>query len=819
MSTLLHDLRFALRSILRRPVFRGLAVMILALGIGAAVSVFTYLNGFYQPFPGADSKGLVQLFGADVENPFQDISYLDYQDYKTNNRSLSGMAAVQSYYAASVRLEEMTVVAFLDAVAGDYFQLLGVQAATGRLLRADDDRPDAEPAAVISFDWWQDQFAGDPSVLGTTLYLNYRPHTIVGVASPEFVGSAADARPHVWIPIASFRDRYVGWDRLAQNRDVPLVRVYGRLREGTARAPANEDLSLIAESLDEAYPPPETPRAVHLQEATWIDPRARLAEKSTNRIIMLAAVGFLLLVCANVANLLLSVYSGRRKELALQAALGASRARLVRVVLLENILLALVAGGLAVLMAVPASVRLGSYFARPSVWGETVSREFSLDPKVWGFAVGISLLTGLLAGSLPALPALSRNLIGSLKSHPQTKGPSFRLPGFRGFQTRELLTSVQVALSVVLVVVSGLVLRTLKNAGDVDPGFEYAQLVGSHISTSSTSITPEDRERFFLEVEERISQEPWVRWATVSGNAPLSGHGSMRLRAEGDGEPSTALVSRVHQGFFQKLGIGVVSGRTFTHSDSAGGHPVAVLNGPAAEQFFPGGNPVSRSLWVVTEGTNDQQLEIVGLVGDTKIRDFLSPAEPAIYLPFAQQSYGSGSALLVTVEGDPTGAVSRLNRWLREFEPHLAIVNAISYRDVVRGALYSQRMNAELFSLLALLGLTLAGVGIFSVVTLSVARRTREIGIRKAVGASGREINLLVVGQAMGPVLVGLVLGLGISLAASRFLEGLLFGVGPADPRSLIVGCSMLLLTGAVAAYLPARRAGGVDPVRALRVD
>ena len=235
MGTLFHDLRFATKSIIRRPIFRGLAVLILALGIGAAVSVFTYLNGFYQPFPGADPAGLVQLFGADAENPFQDISYLDYQDYKESNRSFEGMAAVQSYYAASVRLEELTVVAFLDAVAGDYFQLLGVQAATGRLLRADDDRPDAEPAAVISYDWWQDQFNGNPSVLGMTLFLNYRPHTIVGVASPEFVGSAADARPHVWIPIAPFRDRYVSWDRLAQNRDVPLVRVFGRLRAGTSR--------------------------------------------------------------------------------------------------------------------------------------------------------------------------------------------------------------------------------------------------------------------------------------------------------------------------------------------------------------------------------------------------------------------------------------------------------------------------------------------------------------------------------------------------------------------------------------------------------
>jgi len=819
MDTLVHEIRFAVRGMVRRPFYRAVAVIILALGLGAIISVFTYLNGFHQTFPGANPRGLVQLFGATDQAPYQDISYLDFLDYAESTRSFESVAAVQSYYAASVRLEEMTVVAFLDAVAGDYFRVLGVRAEIGRLLTADDDRPDAEPAAVISFAWWRTQFNGDPSVLGSTLYLNYRPHTIVGVASPEFVGSASDARPHVWIPVASFRDRYVSWDRLALNRDIPLVRVFARLRDGVSEARAEEDLMRVARNLDEAYPPPDAPRRAHLQPATWIDPRARLAESSTNRIILLAAGGFLILVCANVANLLLSVFSARKREVALQAALGASRGRLGRGVLIENVLLALLAGGLAVGLAVPASARLGSYFARPSVWGETVSREFTLDLRVVGFAIGISLLTGVLAGSLPAIRAMGRNLMEVLKADPVERAGPRGLFGKRTPGLRDVLMSGQVALSVVLLIVSGLVLKTLSNAGNIDPGFDYENLIGSHISTSSTSLVPEEREQFFREVEERIAEEPWVRSATVSGNALLSGHGSVNARGVGAEEPQSILLSRVHDGFFEKLNIELVGGRTFASFDSAGGASVAVLNRPAAERLFPDGDAVARRLWFVNEGVEDQEFEVVGVVGDTRVRNFLIPAEPAVYLPFAQQAYGSGSAILVTTMGDPDLAVSMLHRWLRDFEPHLAIVNAISYKEVVRGAIYTQRMNAELFSLLAVLGLFLAGVGIFGVVSLSVSRRTREIGVRKALGATGGEINGLVVRQALGPVMVGLTVGVAASLAASKLVRSLLLGVEPSDPLGLVGGSLVLILTAVVAAYLPAQRAGKVDPVRALKVE
>jgi predicted permease len=819
MEFIFQDLRLALRGFARRPLYRTVAVSIMALGLAAAVSVFTYVNAFNQPFPGAHTKGLVQLFGSDDENPYLNISFLDFQDYAESARTFDGMAASQSYYAASVRHEAMTEVAFVEAVSGDYFRVMGVGASRGRPLALDDDRLSADPAAVISYDWWQSRWNGDPEALGSTLYLNYRPFTIVGVADPDFVGPTSDTRPHVWIPIAHFRDRYTGWDRMAQNRDLPLVRVYGRLRPGESRVQAQDELARLAQGLDESFPRAETSRRVQLEDATWIDPRVRMAEDSRNRLIMYGAAGFLFLVCANVANLLFSVFSNRKREVALQAAMGASPGRLLRGLLLENLLLAFLAGGLALALAVPISARMGSYFARPSVWGENVSREFSLDMNVLLFALLAALLTGLLAGGLPALRAVKRDVLEVLRADSADRVSSGRIMGLRIPGARELLISSQVALSVILLVVSGLVLRTLNAAGSVDPGFQYEQLIGSHISTSSTGVQVEERERFFRELEASLEREPWVVSATFSAYAPLSGHGSINIRVEDQEELSSALVSQVHEGFFQKLGIPLLEGRAFAPFDTAGGGPVVVLNRPAAEQFFPGGGAVGSTLWVAEGGGEDQPYQVAGVVGDVKARDFLGPPEPTVYRPYAQQAYGSGSGLLVTTAGSPREAVPLLQQWLRAYEPHLAIVNAITYQEVVGGALYTQRMNAEMFSVLAILGLILAAVGIFSVVSLTVSQRTREMGVRKALGATRSDINALVVRQALRPVLLGLVVGLGVALGFSTLVESLLFGVEPWDPAGVLGGSVVLLVTAMVAAYLPARRAGGVDAVRALKAE
>lgn len=824
----MHELRAAVRGFLRRPYYPLVAVTILALGLSASIAVFTYINGFFQPFPGVDSGRLVRVFGVENEEAYQHVSYLDFLDLVAGaDAAFEGLAAVQPYYAASVRLETSTDLGFLEAVSGDYFSVLGIEMKIGRGLAATDDRPGADPAAVISHAWWQNNFNADPSVIGSTIYLNYRPFTVVGVASPTFLGSTSGYGPDIWIPIAPFSERYTSWTRKAEDRDVPLVRVYGRLRVGAREEQGRAELAALAAGLDEQYPRLREARRFDLGVATWIDPRYRVDEWSTVRLMVVVVGGLLILVCANVANLLLSVAARRQREMSVRAALGASPGRLVRQVMIENVLLAGFAGVVALLLAGPLSRWLGAYFARPSVWGENVAREATVDLRVLAFALGIALLTGVVAGLLPAFRAWRRDLLAPLRSGANTStGDSSallaasrllriaarRLPG-----VRDLLVSTQVALSIVLLVVAGLVLRTFVTVADLDPGFAVDRMVVTHISTSSTDLTPGDRDRFFRDLVARLGKEPWVRSATVADYPLLSPHQSMDLLLDGQDEPTSLIYSMVIPGFFEAMGIEVREGRGFVATDEADSRDVAMINEQLARRYFAGQNPVGRRIcWPAADDGKDRELEIVGVVHDTKTEDFFEEPPPTVYFSYPQHPYPTGSALLVTVKGDPRASVPRLHRWLRDFEPYLAIVNVVPYKDVVRGFLYAHRMNAEMFSLLALLGLVLSAVGIFSVVSLAVSRRTREIGIRVAIGADRSDIGRLILGRAFASVALGLVLGLGAALALTELMRSLLYGVEPTDPFILAGGVAVLVVATLAAAYLPARRAAALEPTTAL---
>lgn len=818
----MNRLRAALASLLRRPLHTAVAVLTLALGLSAGMGVVTYANGFRKPFPGVDARRLVRVFDATDDDPFGDVSYLDYVDYAQGSGDvLQGLAAIQAGYAASIRHEESTEVVFLEAVSGNAFQLLGVEMSAGRPLTAEDDRPGAEPAAVISHAWWQRRWNGDPGVLGATVYFNFRPHTVVGVASPRFQGSLASYRPDAWLPFEPFKARYTSWDQAAQRRDVPLVRVYGRLAEGVDAERAAERLGALAAGLDEAYPREATrPRRAALAPATWIDPRARAAETGTVRMMLVAAAGLLVLVCANVGNLLLAMAAGRRREMALKAALGASRLRLVGQALLESLLLAVAAAGAALLLAGPAAARLGSYFARPSVWNENVARQMTVDGRVVGFAVLAALAATLLAGLVPALAAGRGDLAAVLKAGDRDGARPATLGGWRVPGAGDLLVSAQVMLSLVLLVVAALTVRSLSNAGSLDSGFDHERLLASYISTSSTGVTVEERGLWFRTLTERLAEEPWVASAALSQQAPLSPHPAARFRMDGVDEDAEMVQATVVAGYFETLGIGVLRGRDFTLADTLGAPGVAVVNEAVARRWLSGGDALGRTLRRVdADGVPGPAYEVVGVVGDARIRDFLVEPEPVVYLANPQQSYASGAALTVAVTLDPAVAAPRLRRWLRAYESHVAIVNVIPYTDVVQGFTYVQRMNAQMFSALALLGSALAVVGIFGVTTLAVTRRTREIGVRMALGARRSDIGRLVLRRVLTSVGPGLVAGAGAALLLSGLVRSLLFGVEPTDPWSLAGAGALFLATALLAALLPARRAASVDPARSLRAD
>ncbi len=820
MFELAHDLRASIRGLLRRPAYPIVAVCILALGLSVGMAVVTYVSAFFQPFPGIDADRLVSVFGVAEDDVYQNVPYLDFLDYADTATAFEGtafesLAAAQPYYAATVRLEVTTEVVFLEAVSGGYFSVLGIRTAAGRGLAADDDRPGADPAAVISHEWWQRSFGGDESVLGRTIYLNYRPFTVVGVASPEFLGSASGFRPSVWIPFTPFKDRYTRWAARSEDRDFPLVRVYGRLRPGVGREQGLAALAATASGLDDEYPRQSGSRRLRLDASTWIDPHARLEEWSTVQVMTATAGGLLLLVCANVANLLLSVALRRQRETAVRAALGASPGRLVRQVLLENVLLSCSAGVVALLLAGPLSLRLGAYFARPSAWGENVARQTSVDLSVVAFALLVSVVTGVVAGLLPAARIWGRDLLTALRADTSLSVPG-RVWGRSVPGVRDLLVSAQVALAVVLLVVAGLVLRTLAAAGNLDPGFSYDPLVASLISTSSTDLEEDERDAFLRELAARLGEQPWVRSAAVADYPLLAGHREAELVPEGASEPDQLVYSAVNPGFFETLEIELRQGRAFAETDTAGGRDVAVVNEALARRFFAGESALGRRL---TWPEEDRSFEIVGVVRDTKTQDFFAEPPPTVYFAYPQLGYGTTSALTVSVTGDPSLAVPRLHRWLRDYEPHLAIINVVTYKDVVRGFLYTQRMNAEMFSIVAFLGLVLSVVGIWSVVSLAVRRRTREIAVRMAVGAARVDISRLILSRALASVTLGLVLGLALSYLLAGLVRGLLFGVEPTDPWTLAAGAGVLVVSTLSAAYLPARRAATVDPTVSLRQE
>lgn len=815
------ELATAWRSLRRRPVHTALAVGVLALGLSAGTGVFTYVNGFRQPFPGVDPGGLVQLHHPTADDAYGDLSYLDYLDYARGADSgFRGMAAVSAGYAASIRHESSTEVVFLEAVSGSYFPVLDVHMALGREIRPDDDRPGADPVAVISWAWWQRQWGGDAAVLGSTVYFNYRPYTVVGVAAPAFKGSLASFRPDAWLPFAPFADRYTSWARAAELRDRPLVRVYARLGEGVDRKRAETMLRGLAVGLDERYPRADVgARSPFLTKATWIDPRARSAEAETLRIMLVAAGAFLLLVCANVANLLLASGLARRREMALRGALGASRGRIFRQLLLESLLLTTAAGLVALVLSGPVALRLGSFFARPSVWGENVARTMSVDGTVLLIGAATALAACLLAGLVPGAAAARGDVAEILRSSGGHASPPYRVGRFRLPGARELMVSVQVALSLVLLAVAVLALRTLGDVSRIDPGFDTGTLVASYVSTSSTGVTVEERDGWFRELARRLEEEPWIRAATISGQAPLSAHPSASFLVEDGDAPVEVTYANVIPGYFSTLGIETLEGRTFTDTDTLGAPPVAVVNEAFVRRHLAERAARGRHLWRADASPErgDAGIEIVGVVADARIQDLLAQPEPVVYLSNPQQGYPSGSALTVSVRIDPAAAAPRLRRWLRDYESHMAIVNVIPYTEVARGFTYVQRMNAQMFSALAILGLVLSAVGIFSVLTLAVTQRTREIGVRMALGAARSDVGLVVLSRVAGAVVGGLLLGGVVSLVSARLARSLLFGVATPGVAPFLGASAMFLAAAAAAMAAPLLRATSVDPARSLR--
>ncbi len=792
---MITDLKYALRSLGKNPAFTLIAVLTLALGIGANTAIFSVVNGvLLRPLPYPEPERVVTL------RSNQSVPELD--DLQGQSRSFESLGGV-SYQAADYSGGGEPIQIELGMVAGDFFRVLGGRAALGRTLTAEDARFGGAPVLVLSHGLWQRQFGGDPGIVGRNINLAGQSYSVVGVTTPDFQPPRATMEAfvpiHVFYPIA------------AKSRGAHLLRAYGRLRPGVTMTEAQNELRVIDQRLAEANPDENKNRQsvlVSLHERMVGNIRPAL-------LVLFGAVGLVLLIaCANFANLLLSRMASRTQELTVRAALGAGRGRLIRQVLVESVVLALL-GGVAGLL-------LGSWGmdALVALKPEDLPRveNVSLDATVLLFTITLSLLTGIIFGIIPAWQATRVEINSVLNS--AGRGLTAARSRFRS-----ALVVVELALALVLLVGAGLLGKAFWRLTSVAPGFNPENVLTMRVELPEARYkTVGSQTQFRERVLENMNNLPGIQAAIVS-EMPLSGN-SINHNFIIEGRPPIALgeepelYSRAVMGeYFKVLGIPLLQGRALTRDDRADAPAVGVINESMARQYFRGENPVgARIRWARSEGV--EWITIVGVVGNVRHFGLANSEEPAIYTPFAQsgQEWKRWSEFVVRTPGKTDAAlIAQLKGMTWKVDPAIPVTKVRSMSEVMAISLAEQRFNTLLLGIFAGVALLLASVGLYGVLAFSVAQRTREIGIRMALGAQTRDVLRLVLRQGLTLSLLGIAAGVGVSLAGTRVLAGLLYGVAPTDPATFASVALVLVAVAFVACLVPARRAMRVNPIVALR--
>jgi predicted permease len=833
---ILQDLRYAARMLWRQPAFALAAVLTLALGIGANTAVFSLVNAtLLQRLPVADREQLLYVYRGAVGNVF---SYPQYAALRDNNRSFDGLAAWGGITASLNAGDSAELVSGL-IVSGNFFDVLGVRAARGRLLSPrDDETPGAHPVAVISHEFWQSRFAGDDDVIGREVRLNGHVFTIVGVAPAGFPGPALGSVRSLYVPMMMQaimrppRQRYSGEQNpdLLKNPTNSWIFAVGRLEPGVSSAQATADLdAVMAEYLRQRAQGSSQPVPV-LHVTTLPIDEANAAGRQQMRsvaLLLFGAVGAVLLIaCANIANLLLSRAAARRREIAIRLALGASRARLVRQLLTESVLLALLGGVAGVMLAWTVIECFKA--APPPPGGLPLTAEFMVDQRVLFFALVLSGMTGILFGIAPALEASRPGLVPALKS-----GDASQPERGTRFDLKKTLVVAEVALSLLLLITAGLFVRSLQAARAIDPGVDVERLASAPLTINLLRYTSTQGREFYKQVVERVERLPGVESATVARVALLGGTGRvLSIHVEGrqashdqvSSESSTIVsgdarvinANVVGLRYFSTLGAPLLNGRDFATSDSPSAPLVVILNATAAAMHFPGANPIGARISV--DGPTGPWREIVGIVRDTKYGTLAEEGVPVAYMPLAQ-NHETGMMLYVRSSVAPSSLIAVLRREIQALEPNLPVPAIRTMSETVGVSLYAARMGAWLLAAFGGLALLLAVIGIYGVLSFTISRRTREMGIRVALGADTRQVFLLVVRDGMLLVGIGILLGLGGGLAGSRSLTSFLHGISTTDVPTFVATVIILSAVAFVACAIPAKRAIRVSPIVALRQE
>ena len=815
MMILWQDIRYGVRMMWKNRGLTLAAVISLALGIGANTTIFTWVKSvLLRPLPGVvASDQLVTVHGVlkHAGNRPISVSYPDYQDFRDRNEVFDGLIAfnLNPFNLSGDAKPERVWGLF---VSGNYFEVLGVRTVAGRGFLPEEDRtPGTHPVAVISYGLWQRRYGADPNLVGKSVQLNDRSFTIVGIAPRDFNGTYVGLAADIYLPLM-MQPQMTPGDNSLTGRNNQWLDVMGRLKPGVTRAQARASLQTIVRQQAEAYR--------HGDDAVGVDVYTLAREPNGAQVfllpvlaILMAVAGVVLLIaCANVANLLLGRATARRREIGIRLALGASRRRLVRQLLTESLMLALLGGACGLLLALWTAGTLVSFV--PDL-GLPVWLNLTIDWRVFVFTLAVSLITGVVFGLAPALQASKPELVATLKDEAGTMGG-----GRRKGRVRNALVVAQIALSLVALVGAGLFIRSLQYAQMLKPGFNP-----DHVLLASLDVFPIGYDQtkglvFYQQLLERFKQIPGVQSISFADKLPLSVFGDTSQGASiegytpGKNEDLNFQFDTVGPDYFQAMKIPLAAGREFTERDNQNAPAVVVINETMASRYWANRNPIGQRMRL----SNDQPVEIVGVAKDVKYRSVNEPPQSFMYVPMLQ-NYRSAMTLVIRTAGDPLTLLPQVRDEVRQMDANLALFDEKTLTEHAGIALFAQRLAVKLLSVFGMLALTLAVIGLYSVMAYSVSQRTHEIGIRIALGARAGNVFRLVIGQGIFLTVVGIAAGIVTAAIVMRFVSSLLFGVTATDPMTFI---SVALLLGAVAllaCYIPARRATKVDPLVALRYE
>lgn len=816
MHTLVQDLRYGVRMLAKSPGFTALAVLSLALGIGVNTTVFSFVNGLlFRPLPVEEPERLVAIFSAwRGTDRNSHTSYPNYKDLRDRSTVFSGVAG-HFYYPMGLKARGQAEVVMGQIVTWNYFSVLGVEPVLGRTFFPHEDQtPDSHPVVILSYRAWERRFGSDPEIPGKTVLINSYPFTVVGVAPKGFTGLCSVIAPEVFVPSMMAR-RVSMFPVDFDERDYTMLKLVARLKPGVSLAQARAATDVLAASLAREYPDSNENQHFPMVEADrnrigWLDTtdtHKRLAG------IVMAVVGMVLLIaCFNVANLLLTRAAGRQREIAVRAALGASRGRIVRQLLTESLVLALLGCGVGLLMAGWAVDLLKAL--EPGYVEFRLELYAGFDRQVLTYSLLLTLASALLCGLAPALATARSGQFAALKdqslSVSQSRGTSRLQSGF---------VAAQLALSLVLLISTGLCLRSLRNTLAVHPGFEARDGFVLPLNLAYGQYDEAKGRQFQRQLLERVAALPGVRSATLALEIPL-GQLHTRTSVEIDGyQPprgeSTAIrFNAVAPDYFETLGIPVLRGRAIDQRDTENGKRVALINETMARRYWPGREPLGRTI-----RSSGQTWEVVGVVRDGKYDSLNEPAQPYLWLSLSQFEYLRRLNFHVRTEGDPRGVMPAVLREIQQLDSNLPVSNVLTLAEFLEQGVQTTAGPARMVGIISTLALALAIVGVYGVMSYAVSQRMHELAIRMALGAGRGEILKQVLRQGLRITAAGLAVGLAGALAGTRVLAGFLYQVNTTDP-AVFAGVSLVLAAVAMlACYLPALRAARLEPGSALRIE